>query len=81
MTLALVLAEVLPEKRDEILVIGRNLGWHRVCIGRHYPTDIYAGRVLAQAIVRELKASPSFQQDLAEVKAEVAAARDRSQSK
>ena len=75
MTLALVLAEVFQEKREEILAVGRNLGWHRVCIGRHYPTDIYAGRVLAQAIVRELKASPAFQKDLAEVKAEVAAAR------
>jgi acid phosphatase (class A) len=74
MTLALVLAEVFPEKRDAILAIGRNLGWHRVCIGRHYLTDIYAGRVLAQAVVRELKASPAFQKDLAEVKAEMAAA-------
>ena len=81
MTLALVLAEVFQEKRDAILAVGRNLGWHRVCIGRHYPTDIYAGRVLAQAIVRELKASPAFQKDLAEVKAEVAAAREKSRAR
>jgi hypothetical protein len=43
-------------------------------IARHYPTDIYAGRVFAQAIVREMKAKPEFQRDFAEVKAEVAAA-------
>jgi hypothetical protein len=35
---------------------------------------IRAGSVLAQAIVREMKASPDFQRDFAEVKAEAAAA-------
>jgi acid phosphatase (class A) len=74
MTLALVLAEVFPEKRDAILAHARLMGWHRVEIGRHYTTDIYAGRVLAQAIVREMDLNPEFQHDLAEAKAEVAAA-------
>jgi acid phosphatase (class A) len=73
MTLGLVLAEVFPEKRDAIVAHARLMGWHRVQIARHYPTDIYAGRVLAQAIVREMNANPQFQHDLAEVKAEVAA--------
>jgi acid phosphatase (class A) len=71
MVLALVLAEVFPDRRDAILAVGRDLGWHRVWIARHYPTDIYAGRVYAQAIVRSLMANPDFQRDLAEVKAEV----------
>jgi acid phosphatase (class A) len=74
MTLGLVLTEVFPEKRDAILAHARLMGWHRVQIARHYPTDIYAGRVLAQAIVREMDANPQFQHDLAEVKAEVATA-------
>ena len=74
MTLGLVLAEVFPDKRDAILAHARLMGWHRVEIGRHYPTDIYAGRVLAQAIVRDMNANPDFQRDLAEVRAEVAAA-------
>ncbi len=39
-----------------------------------YPTDIYAGRVLGQGIVRELKASPDFQREFAEIKAEIEAA-------
>lgn len=73
MTLALVLAEVFPEKRDAIVAHARLIGWHRVQIGRHYPTDIYAGRVLAQAIVRAMNTNREFQNDLAEVKAEVAA--------
>lgn len=73
MTLGLVLAEVFPGKRDAIMAHARLMGWHRVQIARHYPTDIYAGRVLAQAIVREMNANLQFRHDLAEVKAEVAA--------
>jgi acid phosphatase (class A) len=46
-----------------------------VQIGKHFPTDVHAGRVLAQAIAREFLASPSFQKDFAELKAEVQAAR------
>jgi acid phosphatase (class A) len=75
MVLALVLADLFPDKHDAIIATARSIGWHRVEIARHYPTDIYAGRVLAQAIVREMKNSADFQRDFAEVKAEIAAAR------
>jgi acid phosphatase (class A) len=74
MVLALVLAEVFPNDSEGIYAIARDIGWHRVRIARHYPTDIYAGRVFARAIVREMKASAQFQKDLAEVKREIAAA-------
>ncbi len=74
MVLALVLAEAVPDKHDAIIAHARLMGWHRIEIARHYMTDIYAGRVLAQAIVRELNQSDSFGKDLAEVKAEIAAA-------
>ena len=72
MVLALVLADLFPDKRDAIIAKARNIGWHRVEIARHYPTDIYAGRVLAQAIVREMKTSDTFQKDFAEAQAEIA---------
>ena len=71
---AMVLAEVFPEQKEAILAVGRDIGWDRVLIGKHFPTDIYAGRVLARAIVRELQASPAFQHDLAEAKAEAQSA-------
>lgn len=74
MVLALVLAGLFPDHHDAIIAEARSIGWHRVQIARHYPTDIYAGRVLAQAIVREMKKSEAFQKDFAEAKAEVAAA-------
>jgi len=73
---ALVLAELFPGKRAEILAVGREIGWHRVQMAHHYPTDVHAGRVLGQAIFRQLKQSPTFVRDLAEVKAELSKAQD-----
>jgi acid phosphatase (class A) len=69
--MALVLAELFPARREEILAVSRNIGWHRVWIARHYPTDIYAGRVYARAIVHEMKSNPAFRRDLAEAKSEI----------
>ncbi len=61
---ALVLADIFPEKREAILAEGREIGWDRVLVGKHFPTDIQAGRVLGQAIFHELEASPAFQHDI-----------------
>ncbi len=74
MVLALVLADLFPDKHDAIIAGARSIGWHRVQFARHYPTDIYAGRVLAQAIVKEMIKSDAFQKDFAGAKAEIAAA-------
>ena len=75
MVLALVLADLFPDKHDAIIAEARSIGWHRVQIARHYPTDIYAGRVLAQAIAKQMKQSDAFQKDFAEAKQETDAAR------
>jgi acid phosphatase (class A) len=77
MVLALVLADLLPDRHDAIIAHARQIGWHRVEIARHYPTDIYAGRVLAQAIVKQFRKSDAFQTDFDAVKAEVEAARGK----
>jgi acid phosphatase (class A) len=74
MVLALILADLFPDKQDAIIAKARSIGWHRVQTARHYPTDIYAGRVLAQAIVRQLNKSDDFQKDFAKAKEEIAAA-------
>ena len=48
-----LMAEAIPDKRDAILAQGRQVGWDRVMLGRHLTkTDVFAGRVLGQAIVR-----------------------------
>lgn len=70
---ALVLAELFPEKSAEIRATGENIGWHRVQLGKHFPTDVYAGRTLGQAIFNDMKATPAFQHDLARAQREIAA--------
>jgi len=75
MVLALVLAELMPAQHDAILAHARQIGWHRVQIARHYPTDIYAGRVLAQAIVKQFKKSDGYEEDFKEVQKEIEAVR------
>jgi acid phosphatase (class A) len=75
MVLALVLADLFPDKHDAIIGTARSIGWHRVMIARHYPTDIYAGRVLAQAIVKQMKKSDAFQEDFAAAQAEIVQAK------
>lgn len=71
---ALILGELFPEQREAILAKACESGWLRVQGGVHTPLDIYAGRTLGQAIAQAFLRSPTFQQDLAEVKAEIAAA-------
>lgn len=41
-----------------------------------YPTDIYAGRVLALAIVKQFQKSDAFNKEFAEAKSELAAAKN-----
>jgi acid phosphatase (class A) len=72
MAYALLLAEIFPEKRDALFAKGYETGWLRVKGGVHFPTDVYAGRVLGQAFARALLANASFQKDLGAVKEELA---------
>ncbi|HTQ40109.1 MAG TPA: phosphatase PAP2 family protein [Pirellulales bacterium] len=69
--MAALLAEAIPDKHDAILAEGRQVGWDRVMLGRHYETDVFAGRVLGQAIVHQLHDNPAFEHDFADVKAEL----------
>ena len=71
--LSLVLADLLPDKKDAILAEGRAIGWHRIEIARHYPSDIYAGRFFAWTIFNELKKNPQFQKDFSAARSEVLA--------
>jgi acid phosphatase (class A) len=74
---SLVIAELFPERKEAVLDIGRNIGWDRVLIGKHFPTDVNAGRVLGYAIVRELHSSTLFQHDLEQAIAEIRHAEQR----
>ncbi|HRD27154.1 MAG TPA: phosphatase PAP2 family protein, partial [Caulobacter sp.] len=70
----LVLAELLPERADSILVRARAVGEGRVICGVHNYSSIVAGQTVAAAIVAAEHGKPEFQADLAAAKVELQAA-------
>ncbi len=73
--LALILTDLMPEQAQPLLSASRDAGWHRVQLARHFPSDIQAGRVVAQALYRAMKINPTFQKEFAEAQEEIALAR------
>lgn len=69
--IALVLAELFPDNRDALLAAGREFGYHRLVASVHYPSDVYAGRVLGLAIAQALLRDARFRAELEAVKAEL----------
>lgn len=72
--LGLVLAEILPERADAILLRARAVGEGRAICGVHNYSSVVAGQSIGAAIVAREHAVPAFQADLAAAKAELAAA-------
>lgn len=71
---AIVLADMVPEKSEQIFTRAREFGEHRVMGGVHYPSDIAAGQRLATLIAVLIQQNPAFQQDYAAARAELRAA-------
>lgn len=67
---ALTLAEIVPEKRTEILARADDYAHNRLVCGVHYPSDIEASRRVAYVVFGYMMATPKFQHDLAAAKAE-----------
>ncbi|WP_232431459.1 phosphatase PAP2 family protein [Cupriavidus sp. UYPR2.512] len=72
---ALILAEVEPERANDILARGRAFGQSRVVCNVHWQSDVNEGRMMAAATVARLHADPTFRADLDKARREVAAAR------
>jgi acid phosphatase (class A) len=70
-TVALLLAEMLPERAEAILLRGRDYGDSRVVCGVHYPSDVEAGRLVGAGLVAKLHADPAFAEMLAASRREV----------
>jgi acid phosphatase (class A) len=69
---ALILAELAPERRNEILARGLAYGDSRKVCNVHWPSDVVQGRNVGAGVVGLLQADPTFRADLAEAKREVA---------
>lgn len=63
--LALILAEVAPDRAQTILNRGHEYGESRVVCAVHYPSDVAAGEIVATAVVERLHTVPEFKRDLA----------------
>ncbi|MEA3121903.1 MAG: acid phosphatase [Paraburkholderia sp.] len=70
---AILLAQMVPEKRAQIFARGREFGQNRIVDGVHYPSDIEAGRIDGTLIATALIQNPKFERDFAAAKAEVRA--------
>ena len=68
---AIILADMIPEKRDELIVRGIRYGQNRVVGGVHYPTDAEAGRLSGAVIAVALSNNPVFRSDFDSAKAEL----------
>lgn len=72
---ALVLAEIAPDRATPILTRGRAFGESRVVCGVHSVSAVEAGRTNGAALVATWRGDPAFRADLEAVRAEVGAVR------
>jgi acid phosphatase (class A) len=68
------LANMLPEKRAQIMARAWEYGHNRLVGGIHYPSDIEMGRISATAIAQTISTHPDFKQEFEAAKAELRAA-------
>jgi len=68
---AILLANMVPEKRDALFARGWEYGRNRVVGGVHYPSDVEAGRIEATVLVSAMMQNPAFRTDFAASRAEL----------
>jgi acid phosphatase (class A) len=71
--LMLVLSELFPERVTALLDRDEAIAQSGVNAGVYYPSDVIAGRALAQALMFVLQDNPGFDGDMAKVRSEIAA--------
>lgn len=69
---ALVLSEINPDRQNEILKRGFEMGQSRVICGYHFQSDVDAARIVSSAVVARLHANDAFMKQLNKAKAEFA---------
>ena len=59
---AILLADLIPERRERLLAVGLYGGTSRNICGLHYPSDVDAGQRLGEAAALQILKSPQWQQ-------------------
>lgn len=70
---ALILSEVAPNQRDQILQRGMDYGRSRNICNVHWHSDVQAGQLIGAATVAQLHTNPEFRADLRAARTEVKA--------
>ncbi|MFN0010501.1 MAG: acid phosphatase [Phycisphaerales bacterium] len=71
---ATLLAEMLPEKRNELRARAAAAGYSRIVLGVHFPSDVVAGLASGEAIGRAIIAAPRAKAALEDARQELRAA-------
>lgn len=71
---AIVLSNMLPEKRRAIMSRAWEYAWNRVIGGMHFRSDIEAGHIAGAAIYENIKDHADFKAEFAEARSELRAA-------
>ena len=74
---ALVLSEIAPERRDDLLARGMEYGKSRYICNVHWLSDVQASQIIASGTVAQLHADPVFRADLRAAQQEVQSLRMR----
>jgi len=65
-----LLADLVPERSQRLLEVGRQGGYARVTCGVHYPSDVMASQRLAEVMVADVIASPQWRAFRERIRAE-----------
>lgn len=68
---AIILSEMMPEKRNVIFPQARLFAENRIILGVHYPSDISAGWITGTLAVAAMMRDKRYQSDFATAKAEL----------
>lgn len=74
---ALILAELAPDRADQLMARARAYGQSRVICNVHWQSDVIEGRTMGAETVARLHDDPTFRHDLERARAELAAVRAR----
>ncbi|WP_308823121.1 hypothetical protein [Sodalis praecaptivus] len=67
----MILSEIYPERKEEILKQGYKIGEYGIICGVHWKSSVDAGRLIGSSVVSALHSSHEFNQDLEKSKNEI----------
>ncbi len=70
-----LLANAFPDERKALHLQARQKAWYRVVLGRHYPSDVRAGKTYGTFLANKFLKDPEFQAEWSAVCAEMKQAR------